>query len=193
MDNFKKNIYRTSNVYSECPMALVNDIGTFSVGGVRTISVLANDGTITNPVVTIVANPANGTAIVNVNNSITYTHNGGAATSDSLTYQVTNGFCTSTATVTYFLATTPPTFYNIHLSNSTPISNCSGAGVTTYPLSLYISSFPIIVGNTIYNESALTSTFNGDGTWYSYSSTFSMRINSSGIVTEIDNSCAPPE
>ena len=84
-----------------------------------------------------------------------------------------------------------PSYFLINISNSTLISNCQGAGVTTYPISLYVQDIPIITGTIFYNDSSLTTTFIGDNTWYSINSYTSYRINSSGVVTEIDNLCSP--
>ncbi len=86
-----------------------------------------------------------------------------------------------------------PSYFVINTSNSTPISNCDGAGVSTYPISLYVEDIPVILGTIFYNNYLLTLPFTGDGTWYSVSSTLSYRIDASGMVTEIDNSCAIPE
>lgn len=85
-----------------------------------------------------------------------------------------------------------PAFYAIQISNSTAVSNCAGAGVSTYPITVFIQTTPIIVGSVIYTDSTLTAPFEGDTSWYSYSSTFSMRISFLGVVLQIDNSCAPP-
>lgn len=99
------------------------------------------------------------------------------------------GTCELTTTTT--TTTTVPAFYTLAFSNSTPISNCAGAGVTTYPITLYTSDSPIIVGTILYQyHSPLSSPFVGDGTWYSVNSYVSYRINASGEVTEIDN-CLP--
>jgi len=95
---------------------------------------------------------------------------------------------TTTTSTTTSSTTAPPSFYTVAFSNSTPISNCSGAGVTTYPITLYVATVPIIVGNTVYsNNTPLANPFVGDGTWYSINSTKSCRINASGEVTEIDD------
>lgn len=88
---------------------------------------------------------------------------------------------------------TAPAYYVTYVSNSTPISNCAGAGVSTYPIQVSIERSPIIVGDIIYQGSGLSTVFIGDSTWYSTSSTFSMRIDSIGTVLQIDNSCAPLE
>ncbi len=86
-----------------------------------------------------------------------------------------------------------PAYFLINVSNSTGLSNCNGGGAITYPIALYVEDIPVVLGTVFYYDSALTLPFAGDGTWYNVSSTLSYRINSIGVVTEIDNSCAPPE
>jgi hypothetical protein len=86
-----------------------------------------------------------------------------------------------------------PAYFLINVSNSTGTSNCQGAGATTYPIALYVQNIPVILGTIFYTNTSLTTTFTGDGTWYNVSNTLSYRINASGVVTQIDNSCAPPE
>lgn len=84
-----------------------------------------------------------------------------------------------------------PLFYQMAMSNSTPISNCAGAGVSTYPIQIFVQRSPVLLNDTIYTNQGLTNPFPGDGTWYSLSNNFSMRVNGLGVVTQIDNSCAP--
>jgi len=71
------------------PPVVNPDTATAESGVATGINVLANDtgltGTIT---VTIATPPANGTAVVNVDNTITYTSNGGFTGSDPFTYNV---------------------------------------------------------------------------------------------------------
>jgi hypothetical protein len=82
---------------------IVNDDTIVAAFGASTIvDVLSNDNA-TNATITIVTQPAHGTAIVNQDNTITYTSNieDTAATVDTFTYRVSNGSCVSDiATVT---------------------------------------------------------------------------------------------
>lgn len=113
----------------------------------------------------------------------------------NLTY-MWSGTCTSfqsqSAPTNLVAVSTCTTIYSIYISNSTSISNCAGAGVSTYPINVFVDNTIITVGNIIYNNTSRTIPFAGDGTWYHKNSTFSMKINSSGVVTEIDDSCAIP-
>jgi hypothetical protein len=83
--------------------------------------------------------------------------------------------------------------FTSQMSNSTATSNCAGAGVTTYPIQFTTQDSPIIVGSIIYQGGSTSNVFIGDGTWYSTSATFSMRIGANGVVTEVDISCVAPQ
>jgi len=88
--------------YQDSLPVLVDDIATgIANGGTTTINVLSND-TVTAPyTVTLGSLPSNGTAVVNADNTITYTHTSGADLLDSFTYIVTiDGNCQAEATVT---------------------------------------------------------------------------------------------
>lgn len=80
------------------PVALDDSISVTS-GGTITISQLVND-TYQAPITcTIITAPSYGTATVNPNNTISYTHNNSANYNDSIVYQLSNGYDTSTATI----------------------------------------------------------------------------------------------
>ena len=91
-----------------------NDSATLAVGATTQINVLSNDtdstGAIDPKTVTIVTQPISGTASVNATTGvITYTHNGGAARTDSLTYTVKDdkGLTSNVATVSIAITATP--------------------------------------------------------------------------------------
>lgn len=86
--------------------------------------------------------------------------------------------------VDYVPPATPPS-YEINISYPSSISNCAGAGRTTYPTTVFVERLPIMIGDGIYDNSALHGLFDGDGTWYSTSPTYSIRINVNGAVTDI--------
>lgn len=193
MWRFKKNVLCTDSSNIECPINAVNDTAIYTGTTPRNVNVLLNDGVISSPVVTIITPPTHGTATIHgtLVGVIVYTNDGGGA-NDSLVYQVSNGYCSDTATLSLSKSSGggTPDYYNIHFSNSTSSSACSSAyPPTTFPLSLYVEFNPITVGMFVYNNSGLTSPFNGDGTWYSFSSMQSVRIISTGEVTEVDYSC----
>jgi hypothetical protein len=77
----------------------VKDNFTVIKGGSEILNVLLNDTYIGTPIVTITIPPTNGTAVVNLDNTITYTHDGTDNLTDSFEYQLSNGICSDTATV----------------------------------------------------------------------------------------------
>jgi len=85
--------------YTNRKPILANDSITLNNAATYAIDVLLNDEIIATPIVTIVTPPVNGTAVVNLDNKITYVHNGTATLTDSIVYQVSNGICSSTATI----------------------------------------------------------------------------------------------
>ena len=112
-------------ILSDDPPVAVDDVASvLTPGGNVSIPVTANDiepedQTLSGLVVA--TPPTNGTAVVSGLN-ITYTHNGGAATSDSFTYTVTDGTNTSNAaTVTI----------NVGPANLAPIAVDDAASVVT--------------------------------------------------------------
>jgi hypothetical protein len=82
----------------------LNDSASIANGAATTINVLSNDDTKGSPIVTIISDPANGIAVVNVDKTITYTHNGNTATGDSITYQLSNGLCATSAKINIIIA-----------------------------------------------------------------------------------------
>lgn len=86
--------------YTDRNITLTNDAFTVNNAGVYTANVLLNDTVNGTPTVTIFTDPTHGTAVVNLDKTITYTHDGTATLSDSFVYQVTNGVDTKTATAT---------------------------------------------------------------------------------------------
>lgn len=87
--------------YTNRKPILSDDTANASLAGSVTINVLSNDdlsfaGDYT---VSIHTNPIYGTAVVNLDNTITYTHDGTDNFDDVIVYQVSNGTCSSTATI----------------------------------------------------------------------------------------------
>jgi len=82
----------------------------------------------------------------------------------------------------------PPPYYLINVSNSVPSAVCGDSGnPTTFPIAMYSEVFPVIIGQTVYYDSALSIVFEGDGTWYWYGSFYAYKIDSFGIVLDIVN------
>lgn len=85
--------------YTSRNPVISNDTANVYVGESVIIDVLANDEVGDDAVVTVATQPNFGTAVANPDGTITYTHNGSANFNDSFTYTVTEGGCSSTATV----------------------------------------------------------------------------------------------
>lgn len=86
--------------YTSRNPVIADDTANVNVGQTVVIDVLANDDVGPDAVVTIGAAPLYGTVVVNEDKTISYTHDGSDNLNDSFTYVVTEGGCSSTATVT---------------------------------------------------------------------------------------------
>lgn len=86
--------------------------------------------------------------------------------------------------VNYQPPSNPPS-YEINISYPSSISNCAGAGRTTYPTTVFVSRLPIMIGDAISENAELHGLFDGTGEWYSTSPTYSIKINVNGAVTDI--------
>ena len=80
----------------------------------------------------------------------------------------------------------PPAYYNVRFSNSTPALPCGSPSIpnSPYPLSLYVVYLPIQVGDTVYNDPSLTTTFDGDNTFHWTSLATAYKIDDFGVVTD---------
>ena len=99
--NTSQKLYLVWNYIDTLPVLVDDSVTGITNGGSSTINVIAND-TIPSPyTITIGTQPTNGTAVVNSDNTITYTHTAEAGLDDSFTYIVDRGgTCTAEATVT---------------------------------------------------------------------------------------------
>ena len=98
----------------------VNDSLTLNKGASSTVNVLLNDINIVNPTVIIVTPPTNGSAVVNLDNTITYTHNNSNTTSDSIFYKIVNGNCESEVAEIIINIIIPPPPPSLTIKSSTP-------------------------------------------------------------------------
>lgn len=103
--------------YTEPPFAN-NDSYTIGRGDTITKDLTLNDVNSSGLPLTVIIDtqPLYGTVTVNVDNTITYVHNGGTNSSDSFTYHVSNSEAISNvATVTINMTATPPNTSNIKI------------------------------------------------------------------------------
>jgi hypothetical protein len=96
--------FDVSTKLSPLPPTLVDDSVKANAGQPKVITVLGNDTAVSAPLTTTsVTQPANGTAKVNPDGTVTYTPNGEFLGTDTFTYRATNalgGTATATVTVT---------------------------------------------------------------------------------------------
>lgn len=85
--------------YTSRNPVLTDDSASVQLGQSVVINELANDEVGPDAAVTISIAPLYGTAVVNSNRTITYTHNGSENFSDVITYQVNENGCSSTARI----------------------------------------------------------------------------------------------
>jgi len=97
--NSAQKLYLIWDYTDRKPVLLDDSVSAFVSGSVI-VDILANDSVLaSNVTVTIATAPLYGTAVVNSDKTITYTHNGTNNFQDSVVYEVSNGNCASTATI----------------------------------------------------------------------------------------------
>lgn len=145
--------------YTDRNIALVNDAFTVNNAGTYICNVLLNDTISGTPTVTILTAPTNGTAVVNVDKTITYVHDGTATLTDSYVYQVSTGIATATATVNITVnasgippAATQSFYYEGWYGISGPqgiVSYLDAYGSTQYETGLYSGECRLITAQSI--------------------------------------------
>ena len=100
-ENTSEKLYIVYNYIDELPILVDDSVTGIEEGGSVVIDVVANDTFPSPYTITIGTPPSYGTAVVNANDTITYTHTSGQPLNDSFTYIVDRGgTCTAEATVT---------------------------------------------------------------------------------------------
>jgi hypothetical protein len=89
--------------YTNRAPILTNDTANVNLGGSVSINVLGNDEVGSGVELTIQTNPVHGSVVVNMDGTITYTHDGTNNFEDSFQYKVTDNGCSSIATVNLFI------------------------------------------------------------------------------------------
>lgn len=164
----------------------VNDARQVIKGGTIDISVLVNDTLVGTTTITAVTAPINGTAVaINGNTQIRYTHDDSVTTFDTFDYTIGNGISSDTATVNMTITAISGTSQSF-LTSTTGQAQSENACVIALDTTRYYNgtgSAPDM-SDTIYTDSALTTTFNGQNKWYPMAGGIVIKINSSGLVTD---------
>ncbi|MEX1072515.1 MAG: S8 family serine peptidase [Chloroflexota bacterium] len=168
-----------NDLLEECSLPPVanNDSASVDAGMSTNIDVLANDDDPDDDnsalTVTIESGPSHGTAVVESNDTITYTHNGDGATSDSFQYRVTDpdgGFDTATVSITINRPeNAPPVAVDdtgtVNASGSTTIdvkANDSDPDNENGELTVLIETQPTHGAAGLTGDGQVTYTHNGD-------------------------------
>lgn len=123
--NTSEKLYLVWNYKDALPVLVDDSVTGITNGGSSVINVIAND-TIPSPyTITIGTQPTSGTAVVNADNTITYTHTAEANLNDSFTYIVDRGgTCSAEATVTtQALSISVDTYIYIYFDSSGSMDN----------------------------------------------------------------------
>jgi len=106
---------------------LLNDEVTIGIRGSATIPIIANDTFADGSTINIVTNGENGVAVLNSDNTITYTHTAETALSDTITYSVTSNGCVATAIVKIRVSEETPSLFRYFVNKKTSEYNCGDA------------------------------------------------------------------
>lgn len=182
---------------NDAPVA-VNDAATLNEGAVAAVNVANNDtdadGTIDATSIVIVAQPTNGSVVVNNDGTVTYTHNGSETTSDSFTYTIkdNNGLVSNVATVTLTITPVndPPVAVNdfgLLVNNGNTVINAA-ANDTDVDGTIDVTSIVIVAqptnGTVVVNaDGTITYTHNGSATTTD-SFTYTIKDND-GLVSNV--------
>ena len=152
------NCALASAIVAVSPEAVADTL-TATAGTTTILNVLANDTAPLNPVVTVSAAPANGTATVNVDGSINYTPTPGFTGPDSFTYQLClsapgSAVC-DTATVSLTVSANGITALADDFTG-TPIAPAAGGSTASVLLNDTFNGAPIVLGTTPVSASLVT-------------------------------------
>ena len=183
-----EKLYLVYNYIDNLPV-LVDDLVTnITNGSVSVVNVLSNDTVSGSYTVTIGNTPKNGTAVVNGDNTITYTHTPGQLLVDVFTYIVTvDGSCSSEATVevTGSGSGQPSNSFKISGKRSTCSDFCDG--VTNYAITLTKST----VNDHTYANVTINDVIYGDllgAGFYAYAETSTDTFTGTFRIMELDAS-----
>ena len=152
---FKKVYRQEVEKKDSCDFYLNNDYASCDEGSNVIIDVLKNDINITSPTLAIFTPPSKGNAVININNTITYTATTALqGESDFFVYSVTQGTCTLTAVVYITIndELNPLPIYNsviLHKNNS-EVSACYMSGINQ--VVRYIDKTSFSTATKLFND-----------------------------------------
>lgn len=160
-----------------------DDSANVGKGDFVDISVLFNDVLVGTTTITFVSVPTNGTAtIIESGTKIRYTHDDGVSLVDSFTYTISNGITSDTATVNISVFGTGTSF---EMSEEGLFSKPNACLLlpTTFKYHDGISAVPSI-GDIVYNEVTMETTFTGFNKFYSIEGKV-LKIANNGVITDV--------
>lgn len=150
------------------------------------INALFNDVLVGNTTITSVTQPLNGTAsIIDSGTKVRYVHNDSATSFDSLTYTISNGINSDTATINITITAAE--------GDSTPFSISDTSSLSVKQACAFIlgtvkwhngSDLNPMLNDFVFNDEGLTTPLNGDSRWFTISGGKIVKINSSGKVID---------
>lgn len=163
-----------------------NDTLKINKGDIIDIPVLVNDFLVGTTTIISVSSATNG--IVNIienGTKLRYTHNDTNTAFDSFTYTISNGISTDTATVSLTIKNIPANTYLIDISSEGAINNNDACFFVLDDIKYFTGdSEGISIGDIVYNESNLSTVFNGNNRWYGLVEGRTVKINNNGLVTD---------
>jgi hypothetical protein len=182
--------------YRDHSLDAVNDSIEVLQGRVSDINVLQNDSYNDPVTVTIITPPINGTAAVQPNGIIRYTHNNTTTTLDSITYQIDSAYTSDTATVSIaiILDTNPRggggggaegvVFNTSFIGDSNVAENACSFNLNTTRYHNGNNTYPTLA-DTIYTDIGKTTVFAGALRYYNTGFGRSIQIDNSGVVQDV--------
>lgn len=165
----------------------VDDSQNVVKGGTKDIDVLFNDTLVGTTTITSVTAPTNGTAtIINSGTKIRYTHDDSVTTSDSFNYTIGNGISSDSATVSVTITNSGNNSTGFATSTSGNANSETSCGFVLDTTRYHdgINAQPTL-GDFIFTDAALITSFNGTNKYYPISNGRAIKINSSGQVTDL--------
>ena len=164
----------------------IDDNRSVLKGNSINISVMDNDTVNPNTLITGVSSPSYGTVeIIDNGANVRYTHNDSDFNLDSFTYTISDGQTSDTASV-YISVTQPVSSKSVFMSSSgdktKSVSCLLNLGVRRY---FEAEGLYLILGDTLYTDTELTTPFNGNNLYYSIENGKTVKVNNSGVITDI--------